>query len=87
MLQDDPSCQLLSVLRKYVQKVGLLSVQRTVCSKSTPLISTLQEGIMVLTRHWQQVLFIVVVFCGSDFLFLFALCVKQCVMCSILMFI
>lgn len=56
-LQEDPSCQLLTVLRKYLHKLGTAPVERAVASETVPQIITLQKGILALMRQWKNVLY------------------------------
>ncbi|XP_076446239.1 bridge-like lipid transfer protein family member 1 isoform X6 [Babylonia areolata] len=56
-LQEDPSCQLLTVLRKYLHKEGTSPVEQAVASETVPQIITLQKGILALMRQWKNVLY------------------------------
>ena len=55
--QEDPSCQLFTVLRKYLQKEGTESVEAAVVSDTLPQLITIQKGILALTRQWKNVLY------------------------------
>ncbi|ESO89448.1 hypothetical protein LOTGIDRAFT_234295 [Lottia gigantea] len=56
-LQEEPSCQLITVLRKYLHKYGASSVEQAVCSETIPNLITMQKGILALTRQWKNVLY------------------------------
>ena len=56
-LQEDPSCQLQTVLRKYLHKVGTAPVEQAVASETVPQIITLQKGVLALMRQWKNVLY------------------------------
>ncbi|XP_041357043.1 transmembrane protein KIAA1109-like isoform X2 [Gigantopelta aegis] len=56
-LRDEPSCQLLTVLQKYIHQCGTDGIERTVQSETTPQLITLQKGILALTRQWKNVLY------------------------------
>ncbi|XP_050415172.1 bridge-like lipid transfer protein family member 1 [Patella vulgata] len=56
-LQEEPSCQLLTVLRKYLRKYGTSSVEQSVSSETIPNLITMQKGILALTRQWKNVLY------------------------------
>ena len=56
-LQEDPSCQLLTVLRKYLHKVGTARVEHAVASETVPQLITLQKGVLALMRQWKNVLY------------------------------
>ena len=44
VLQEDPSCQLATVLRRYIRKVGVDKIELALASPSIPEIVTLQKG-------------------------------------------
>ncbi|KAL3880212.1 hypothetical protein ACJMK2_032469 [Sinanodonta woodiana] len=56
-LQEDASCQLLTVLRKYLHKMGTATVEQAVHSDTVPQLITIQKGILALTRQWKNVLY------------------------------
>ncbi|XP_071088521.1 bridge-like lipid transfer protein family member 1 [Haliotis cracherodii] len=56
-LQDEPSSQLLTVLRKYLHIHGCGSIERAVLSETAPQLITMQKGILALTRQWKNVLY------------------------------
>ncbi|KAK3599977.1 hypothetical protein CHS0354_012630 [Potamilus streckersoni] len=56
-LQEDASCQLLTVLRKYLHKMGTATVEQAVHSDTIPQLITIQKGILALTRQWKNVLY------------------------------
>lgn len=56
-LQEDPSCQLCSVLRKYVLQGDLSSIEASLTENHLPMLSTLRQGVIVLSRQWKNVLY------------------------------
>ncbi|KAH9519850.1 hypothetical protein Btru_071066, partial [Bulinus truncatus] len=56
-LQEDPSNQLLTVLRKYLNKNGIEPVERAVSAETVPQLITVQKGILALMRQWKNVLY------------------------------
>lgn len=56
-LQEDASCQLLTVLRKYIHTVGTEPVEQSVGSDIIPQLITIQKGILALTRQWKNTLY------------------------------
>ncbi|XP_052791422.1 bridge-like lipid transfer protein family member 1 isoform X3 [Mya arenaria] len=56
-LQEDASCQLLTVLRRYIHLVGTNQVEQAVTSETIPQLITIQKGILALTRQWKNVLY------------------------------
>ncbi|XP_074650444.1 bridge-like lipid transfer protein family member 1 [Tubulanus polymorphus] len=56
-LQLDPSCQLFTVLRRYLVKTDLSTIEASVHEDTMPQLVTLQKGIMALTRQWKNVLY------------------------------
>ncbi|XP_076117611.1 bridge-like lipid transfer protein family member 1 isoform X3 [Mytilus galloprovincialis] len=57
ILVEEPSCQLFTVLRKYLYKVGTKPVERAVQADTLPQLITIQKGILALTRQWKNVLY------------------------------
>lgn len=56
-LQEDPSCQLCSVLRKYVLQTDLSLIESNLTENHLPMLSTLRQGVIVLSRQWKNVLY------------------------------
>ncbi|XP_056013431.1 bridge-like lipid transfer protein family member 1 isoform X4 [Ostrea edulis] len=56
-LQEEPSCQLLTALRRYLNKVGTKPVEEAVVSDTLPQLITIQKGILALTRQWKNLLY------------------------------
>ena len=56
-LQEDASCQMLTVLRRYLHMMGTSSVEQAVISDTIPQLITIQKGILALTRQWKNVLY------------------------------
>ncbi|XP_021348394.1 uncharacterized protein KIAA1109-like [Mizuhopecten yessoensis] len=55
--QEDPSCQLLTSLRKYLHKKGTVPVEAAITADTLPQLITIQKGILALTRQWKNVLY------------------------------
>ena len=56
MLQEDPSCQLITVLRRYLRHVGVESIDENISVDTVPQILTIKRGLLALTRQWKTVL-------------------------------
>jgi hypothetical protein len=57
-LRDDPSCQLCSILLKYmVRDQHLVDIETDLDLKGVPPLTTLRQGIVVLSRQWKNALY------------------------------
>ncbi|XP_043271443.1 transmembrane protein KIAA1109 isoform X4 [Venturia canescens] len=56
-LQEDPSCQLCSILQNYVLLSDLATIGANLRETDQPLLSTLRQGVIVLSRQWKNVLY------------------------------
>ncbi|KAK0176217.1 hypothetical protein PV328_000373 [Microctonus aethiopoides] len=56
-LQEDPSCQLCSILQNYVLLSDLVTIDANFRESDLPLLSTLRQGVIVLSRQWKNVLY------------------------------
>ncbi|XP_046402633.1 transmembrane protein KIAA1109 isoform X3 [Ischnura elegans] len=56
-LQEDPSCQLCNVLQKYVLQSDLAAIEANLKDGELPMLSTLRQGVIVLSRQWKNVLY------------------------------
>ncbi|XP_057320080.1 bridge-like lipid transfer protein family member 1 isoform X4 [Microplitis mediator] len=56
-LQEDPSCQLCSILQKYILLSDLDAINDNLREDEVPLLSTLRQGVIVLSRQWKNVLY------------------------------
>jgi len=56
-LQEDPSCQLLTVLRRYIHSVGVRAVEASLVDDTLPRSLTVKKGLLVLIRQWKNVLY------------------------------
>ncbi|XP_061939071.1 bridge-like lipid transfer protein family member 1 isoform X15 [Apis cerana] len=56
-LQEDPSCQLCTILQNYVLLNELKSIEANLKESDLPLLSTLRQGVIVLSRQWKNVLY------------------------------
>ena len=56
-LRDDPSCQLCSILLKYMIRGNLADIESNLDLKGIPPLTTLRQGIVVLSRQWKNALY------------------------------
>ncbi|XP_014476117.1 PREDICTED: uncharacterized protein KIAA1109 isoform X1 [Dinoponera quadriceps] len=56
-LQEDPSCQLCSILQNYVLLSEIANIEANLKESDLPLLSTLRQGVIVLSRQWKNVLY------------------------------
>ena len=56
-LRDDPSCQLCSILLKYMIRGNLSDIESNLDLKGVPPLTTLRQGIVVLSRQWKNALY------------------------------
>lgn len=56
-LQEDPSCQLCIVLRRYIATTEMEKIEGNVKEPRLPQLSTLRQGVIVLSRQWKNVLY------------------------------
>ncbi|KAG7214078.1 hypothetical protein KM043_001440 [Ampulex compressa] len=56
-LQEDPSCQLCTILQNYVLLNDLANIEANLKESDLPLLSTLRQGVIVLSRQWKNVLY------------------------------
>nr|XP_034186923.1 transmembrane protein KIAA1109 isoform X7 [Osmia lignaria] len=56
-LQEDPSCQLCTILQNYVLLNDLKNIEANLKESDLPLLSTLRQGVIVLSRQWKNVLY------------------------------
>ncbi|KAL0113128.1 hypothetical protein PUN28_012379 [Cardiocondyla obscurior] len=56
-LQEDPSCQLCSILQNYVLLSEIVNIEASLKESDLPLLSTLRQGVIVLSRQWKNVLY------------------------------
>jgi hypothetical protein len=56
-LQEDPSCQLCNVLLKYILQSELAIIESSLRESDLPMLSTLRQGVIVLSRQWKNVLY------------------------------
>lgn len=57
VLQEDPSCQLMTVLRRYLRRVGSRLVEESLNVDTVPQLLTVQKGLLALTRQWKNILY------------------------------
>ena len=56
-LQQDPSCHLLTVLRRYVRHMGVGGIEESVhAGDAVPQLFTIHQGILALLRQWKTIL-------------------------------
>ncbi|XP_024891805.1 uncharacterized protein KIAA1109-like isoform X13 [Temnothorax curvispinosus] len=56
-LQEDPSCQLCTILQNYVLLSEIVNIEANLKESDLPLLSTLRQGVIVLSRQWKNVLY------------------------------
>ncbi|XP_076066750.1 transmembrane protein KIAA1109 homolog tweek isoform X4 [Oratosquilla oratoria] len=56
-LQEDPSCQLCTVLRRYVLQSALKTIEANLTPPNLPKLATLRQGVVVLSRQWKNALY------------------------------
>jgi hypothetical protein len=56
-LQEDPSCQLCVVLERYIRQTSSDKIEANVSETRLPPLSTLRQGVIVLSRQWKNVLY------------------------------
>ncbi|CAH1268426.1 KIAA1109 [Branchiostoma lanceolatum] len=66
ILLDNPSCRLMTVLRRYINKIDITAIEDAVKTSSIPPMSTLEKGLVALTRQWKH-LVITSAFAGMGF--------------------
>ena len=52
-LQDDPSCQLCTILRRFIAIDGVGVVEESVSGSGVPALLTVQKGTLALLRQWK----------------------------------
>ncbi|XP_014679660.1 PREDICTED: uncharacterized protein LOC106819561, partial [Priapulus caudatus] len=57
VLLDDPSCQLMNVLHRYLLHTNLSDIEASVNTDVAPDLRTLQRGLMALTRQWKRLVY------------------------------
>ncbi|KAI5719668.1 hypothetical protein M8J76_013196 [Diaphorina citri] len=55
-LQEDPSCQLCNILKKYLLK-STTGIEANLKEPDLPHLSTLRQGVIVLSRQWKNILY------------------------------
>lgn len=57
-LQEDPSCQLCTIMQKYVQKESVKRIDSILkFQNELPPLTTLRQGVIVLSRQWKNTLY------------------------------
>uniref|UniRef100_A0A182JTV4 Bridge-like lipid transfer protein family member 1 C-terminal domain-containing protein n=1 Tax=Anopheles christyi TaxID=43041 RepID=A0A182JTV4_9DIPT len=56
-LQEDPSCQLCAVLQKFVLDESAAKIECILKQQYLPLLSTMRQAVIVLSRQWKNVLY------------------------------
>uniref|UniRef100_A0AAG5DBD8 Bridge-like lipid transfer protein family member 1 C-terminal domain-containing protein n=1 Tax=Anopheles atroparvus TaxID=41427 RepID=A0AAG5DBD8_ANOAO len=56
-LQEDPSCQLCTVLQKYVLDETAAKIENILKQQYLPQLSTMRQAVIVLSRQWKNVLY------------------------------
>ncbi|KAL1451393.1 hypothetical protein WDU94_005774 [Cyamophila willieti] len=55
-LQEDPSCQLCNILKKYLL-LSPTGIESNLKEPDLPHLSTLRQGVIVLSRQWKNILY------------------------------
>ena len=56
-LTEDPSCHLITILRKYLSEIeDLTAIEKNIQSSTVPQLSTIRKGLIALVRQWKNVL-------------------------------
>ncbi|XP_045512611.1 transmembrane protein KIAA1109 homolog isoform X1 [Pieris brassicae] len=56
-LREEPSLQLCAVLLRYALQADAAAVQADLAERHLPSLSTLRQGVIVLTRQWKNILY------------------------------
>ncbi|MPC08088.1 uncharacterized protein E2C01_000663 [Portunus trituberculatus] len=56
-LQEDPSCQLCNVLRRYLLQSSSRTIEANLLPPHLPKLATLRQGVVVLSRQWKNALY------------------------------
>uniref|UniRef100_A0A182XZU0 Bridge-like lipid transfer protein family member 1 C-terminal domain-containing protein n=1 Tax=Anopheles stephensi TaxID=30069 RepID=A0A182XZU0_ANOST len=56
-LQEDPSCQLCTVLQKFVLDESAAKIECILKQQYLPQLSTMRQAVIVLSRQWKNVLY------------------------------
>ncbi len=56
-IQEDPSCQLLTVLNRYVRYAGVKVIEDNLHVETLPQLLTIRKGLLALTRQWKPILY------------------------------
>ncbi|KAK4878280.1 hypothetical protein RN001_010786 [Aquatica leii] len=56
-LQEDPSCQLCTILQKYILQSDSVTIEAHLRESDLPQLSTLRQGVIVLSRQWKNILY------------------------------
>ncbi|CRK93957.1 CLUMA_CG007483, isoform B [Clunio marinus] len=56
-LQDDCSCKLFTILQQYVTTLGVDKIEGNLKQQFVPPLSTLRQGVIVLSRQWKSILY------------------------------
>lgn len=56
-LQEDPSCQLCTVMQKLVLQDSVAKIDNLLRHPALPQLTTLRQGVIVLSRQWKNMLY------------------------------
>lgn len=56
-LQEDPSCQLCTMMQKLAQHETVAQVEAVLRQQDLPQLTTLRQGVIVLSRQWKNMLY------------------------------
>ncbi|XP_055681343.1 bridge-like lipid transfer protein family member 1 isoform X2 [Lutzomyia longipalpis] len=56
-LQEDPSCQLCTIMQKYILQESVEKVEANLKQQDLPQLNVLRQGVIVLSRQWKNTLY------------------------------
>lgn len=56
-LQDDCSCKLFTIIQNYVRVKSVENIEENLKHQFVPALSTLRQGVIVLSRQWKSILY------------------------------
>lgn len=56
-LQEDPSCQLCTIMQKYILQESVEKVEENLKQQDLPQLNVLRQGVIVLSRQWKNTLY------------------------------
>uniref|UniRef100_A0A1B0D1P6 Fragile site-associated protein C-terminal domain-containing protein n=1 Tax=Phlebotomus papatasi TaxID=29031 RepID=A0A1B0D1P6_PHLPP len=56
-LQEDPSCQLCTIMQKYILQESVAKLEENLKQQDLPQLNVLRQGVIVLSRQWKNTLY------------------------------